>query len=261
MPRRPTGWTLFNQALWSLFVFASPTKRSTIGVSIAPNATAFTRTPCFATSNAAERVKPLTACLDDGVNAITRQANLSDHRRRVHNRAAFFQDCGDFVLHAEQRPKHVDIENLPVILLGLLLRRQIQRAFDTGIIEREIKPSKGLNRLVHEGFDIGLPADICLNKQGFATSFSMASTTSRPSLSRRPSNNHFGSCCGQRQARGFLQYQKFHPSQAPLYLSNEVFMRCLSLLYFSSFFVTGLVPLTLLPSHNFLNRVNRMICL
>jgi hypothetical protein len=69
----------------------------------------------------------------------------------------------------EQRPKHVDVENLPIIFLGLLGRRQIQCAFDAGIVDGEIEPSKGRDRLVHDGLDISLTADIRFNKQGFGT--------------------------------------------------------------------------------------------
>ena len=59
-PSRPTGRIA---ASWFLRSPATPTNRSTIGVAMKGGATAFTRTPRPASSNAAVLVNPSTACL------------------------------------------------------------------------------------------------------------------------------------------------------------------------------------------------------
>ncbi|MNC61661.1 hypothetical protein D3C75_1116210 [compost metagenome] len=57
---RPVGILLRN---CSFAIGSFPTNRSNIAVATGPGAMALTRTPSAATSSAAERVNPLTACL------------------------------------------------------------------------------------------------------------------------------------------------------------------------------------------------------
>src|SRR6266704_3737077 len=65
--------------------------------------------------------QPVHGMLGSGIHTETGHTDLSNHRRGVHNRDSIFEDGGDFVLHAEEEAKLVDIEGVPVILLRLLV--------------------------------------------------------------------------------------------------------------------------------------------
>src|SRR5882724_6807934 len=103
--------------------------------------------------------------LGSGIHTETGHTDLSNHRRGVHNPASMFEDGGDFVLHAEEETKHVDIERVPVILLRLLVRGHASGAFDARIVEGEIQPPKLGHGLVHERLYISFPADVRFNEQ------------------------------------------------------------------------------------------------
>jgi hypothetical protein len=181
--------------------------------------------------------------LGRGVNAATRQANPPNHRRFVHNGAAIFKDGWNLVLHAEQRPKYVDVENLPAILLGLLIGRQAN-AFNAGIVEGEIEPPQGRNRLIHEGFDIGYAAHICFHEQGFAAAVFNGFHRFATFIFASPRNDNLGSCHSQRQGRSFT-YSRSSICHKRHFISNDVFIFFLSLLRFRFVSVAGFIPMTL----------------
>ncbi len=140
VPARPAGMSERKPALASASL---PVKRSIMGVSMRPGATALMRTPKAKASRAAAPVSPptLRPCWRHGRRR-RRQALLAGDRRDVDDGAgALGAHDPQLVLDAQQHAQHVGVEAIPHRFTASS-RLGGAGAFHAGIVDRHVQPAE-----------------------------------------------------------------------------------------------------------------------